>query len=201
MRRAPDDEPLFDASKDHGTYSAADWRKIEKSLAGINLDVITVIGKYPYSATDEQDKAMPLREALQNLAGYYAALSQLKPVPRGERAGWLREEESRFEAAREVLSDIGAATTDTTAALTARITWAREQRAEIAAQGSASSKNAEKLHRKFWEDLRTVWLTLPIEQRTHASLRAFLFACSAQIFPAVTKSGALIAFTKDHPPH
>jgi hypothetical protein len=41
-----------------------------------------------------------------------------------------------------------------------------------------------------------VWLTLPIEQRTHASLRAFLFACSAPIFD--TTPGALTAFTKDH---
>jgi hypothetical protein len=190
-----DDKPLFDADVLHGIYNVRDWQKIEKSLAGIDLDATTVIGKYPYSTTDETDEVMPLREALQNLASYYAALAQLKPVPPSEQAGCLREEESKFEAAREVLSDIGAATPPR---LTAKIAWARGQRKKLEAQGSASNKNAERLHRKFWGELLAVWLTLPAgpEQRTHESLRAFLLACSASIFD--TTPGALTAFTKDH---
>lgn len=194
-----DDKPLFNADVDYGTYTAAHWQEIEKSLAGIDLDA-TMVSKYPYLAPEhpEQTRA-PLREALQNLSNYYAALSRLKPVPRSELAAWLREEESRFETARGVLSDIGAATTDTAAMLTAWIANARGQRAKLVAQGGRiGNKNAKRLHRKFWDDLRTVWLTLPIEQHTHASLRAFLFACSAPIFPANTAHGALTAFTKDH---
>ena len=100
--RAPDDTPPFDASKDYGTYSDADWRKIEKSL-GVDLDAV-MVSKYPFLAPEhpEQDKA-PLREALQNLANYYAALSRLKPMTRSERIDQLRQDEAALEAARRAM--------------------------------------------------------------------------------------------------
>jgi hypothetical protein len=172
-----DSEPLFDADVDYGTYTAAHWREIEKSL-GFALDA-------------------PRREALQDLAGYYAALSRLEPVPRNERIAFMEGLRSRYELAREVLSEIDAATADIDAVLTARIAWVQRWLDQLKAQGGrVGNENAKRQHRKFWEDLQTVWLTLPIEQRTHASLRAFLFACSAPIFD--TTPGALTAFTKDH---
>jgi hypothetical protein len=169
---------LFNADVLHGIYSDADWLNIEKSL-GFTINA-------------------PLRETLQNLASYYAALAQLKPVPPSKQADGWQKEESRFEAAREALSDIGTATP---AALTARIAWALGQRKRLEAHGGRiGNKNAKRLHRKFWGELLGIWRTLPIasERRTHASLRAFLFACSAPIFPANTARGALTAFTKDH---
>jgi hypothetical protein len=192
-------EPLFDASKDYGTYSAADWRKIEKSLGGIiDLDATTVIGKHPYSATDEHDKAMPLREALQNLANYYAAMARLKPVTRTGQIAFMKELQSEHETARKVLSGLDAAATDTVAAVTARLAGIREQIGELENMGSGSSGNAKKLHRKFWAELLDIWLALPIapEQRSHDDLRISLHTCSAPIFPTETTTEALTAFSK-----
>jgi hypothetical protein len=206
----------FDPYKDYGAYSTADWRKIEKSLAGIDLDA-TTFSRYPYLAPEhpEQDKA-PLREALQNLANYYAALARLKPgVTTSELVAWLRQAEAAFEAAREQLHWVSpfeagddmsqrrhAATTYNVAdaALQDAIALVRRRLGKLVAR-SGSSKNAEKLHRKFWTELLLLWRSLPIapKQRTHADLRAFLHACSAPIFPAETKPGALMSFTKNTP--
>ena len=206
----------FDPYKDYGAYNTADWQKIENSLAGIDLGA-TVISKYPFLADEhpEQDKT-PLREALQNLANYYAARTRLKPVvTRSELTTWLEQAQAAFEAAREQLSWVSvepdddmsqrrhAATTyyAADAALKDAIALTRRQLGKLVAMGSGSDKNAEKLHRKFWRELLQLWLSLPVApgHRTHENLRAFLHACSAPIFPAATTPGALTAFTKNTP--
>ena len=191
MRTPPPDE--FDASKAYGTYSAADWRAIETSLAGIDLDATTV-GKYPYLAPEhpEQDKA-PLREALQNFADYYAAKARLKPVTRSERIDLLKQDEATFEAAHKAT-----VYPMVKAALAVEIDRARHERAKLMNVESARGENAKRLHRKFWAELLRLWRDLPIEQRTHENLRSFLYACSAPIFPANTTPAALTAFTEDH---
>lgn len=195
--RAPDEGPLFDPWKDYGTYSGADWRKIEKALAGVDLDATMVGNEHP-----EQDK-VPLREALQDLANYYAARARLKPVlPRSERIDQLRQDEAAFEAARRAT-----VYPMVKGALAAEIDRVRRERDQLEAQSGRDGKewregneNAKKLHRKFWGELLSVWLTLRMapERRTHENLRAFLHACSAPIFPADTTLGALTAFTKDN---
>jgi hypothetical protein len=93
MRAPTDDVPLFDASAIYGEYSDADWRQIETSLAGIDLDAATV--KDPFTEWDK----VPLREALQRIASYFAAFSRLKPATRSERIEQLRQDEAALEAA------------------------------------------------------------------------------------------------------
>jgi hypothetical protein len=184
----------FDPWKDFGAYSDVDWRAIERSLTGVNLDA-TLINAYPYFAAEhpEQSKA-PLREALQNLANYYAAKAHLKPVPRAERIEQLQQDEAALEAAcRTGLHPW------IRGALTAKIDEVQRQLDLLVAQrGRDGNENAKRLHRKFWGELLRLWLTLPIERRTHETLRTFLFACSAPIFPVETTRGALAAFTKDN---
>ena len=202
------DESLFDANEDYGKYSDADWRQIKKSLAGIDLDATVVKDQY-------LNTEMPLREVLQGVASYYAARSCLKPVMRSERADWLRKAQASFELARANLGAVfsgvdpddfdqlrhtATAYHAADAVLKDAIASTQRQLGKLVAMGSTSSKNAEKPHQKFWDELRVLWLALPIapEQRTHENLRAFLHTCSVSIFPATTTPGALTAFTKDH---
>jgi hypothetical protein len=161
-------EPLFDASKDHGTYSAVDWRNIEKSIAGVALDA-------------------PLRETLQDVANRYAAMALLEPVPRGERIAQRRQKQAVFEAAREQLGPTYAAASELQDAI------ALEQREIDKLAAMPRTKTAERLHRKFWRELLELWRSLPIapEQCTHAGLRAFLRACSTPIFLEHTTPKAL----------
>jgi hypothetical protein len=191
VRTPPDDE--FDASKAHGRYSDADWLTIEKSLAGIDLDA-TPASKYPYLAPDHLEQGTaPLREALQNLAGYYAAKARLKPVTRSERIDLLKQDEAALEAARKATVYPMVKT-----ALAVEVDRVRRERAKLMNAESARGENAKRLHRKFWDELLRLWRDLPIEQRTHENLRSFLYACSAPIFPENTMPTALTAFTEDH---
>jgi hypothetical protein len=202
------DKPLFDASQDYGRYTDTDWRKIENSLADIDLDAVNV-------GNPVADTETALRVALQDIANYYAARSRLNPVTRSELITWLRQAEATFEAARQNLwavdlasddADIiqrrRAGTTHATADVTLEevIALVRRRLGGLVNAGSSSGKNAERLHRKYWTELLQLWLALPIapNQRTHATLHAFLQACSAPIFPAETTPGALRAFAIDH---
>jgi hypothetical protein len=202
------DNPPFDASRDYGKYNDADWRKIENSLADIDLDDVNVSNPVANAET-------PLRVALQDIANYYAARSHLNPVTRSELVIWLRQAKATFEAARKNLWAVDLASNGTNitqrrragtiagtadTALHEAIAMVRRRLGKLVIAGSGSSKNAERLHRKFWAELLQLWLALPmiLSQRTHATLHAFLQASSAPIFPAETTPGALQAFIKDH---
>jgi hypothetical protein len=89
MMRAPDDAAAFDASKVYGTFDPAQWEfiRVDLALVGIDLDtaMLPAMPDEPWWPT-----ALPLRNAIQEIAEYYAALMRLQckwPTP------WQQAEE------------------------------------------------------------------------------------------------------------
>lgn len=156
--KKPDNDELFDADRLYGTYTEAQWRTIEKSLADVGVDLDAEVTDLGPSVLTEGERS--LRGALQVLAWYFGAASRLRraPMPK-QQAADLRKGLAAFEAARDALPvayyvdhdltvdqlrDRAAANHAVNSALADLIARLERRLDTLAAMGSSSRKNARR---------------------------------------------------------
>jgi hypothetical protein len=187
---APKPKAPFDALVVTGTYSA------EERLA-IQMEVAKLRGIEVNAALDE----------LQYLASYYSAVSRLAKMPTPkQQIPRVQKLLAALEMTRTALEDtyLGCEALPGEEAyrvtLTDFIFELQQHRAKLMAIGNSGRLNAAQTHTDYWNKLAQWWnrrAGTPVQQRLYSpSLKDFLMACSAPIFPKETTIQAIASFIK-----
>ena len=194
-------------------YTDAQWQRIDKSLAAIDIDLVNLTVGGPFSPDKQWWLSpfwrRPLYAALEEMAWSYKRQSRGQRVTPLQEAERLKSALETFQSARESLNDYPHAIAEklvadsainrAEAALTELIDRGQRRLPELIAMGSASNKNAKKVQNLYWLELMRLWqaIATPTTKHKHKHLSEFLFACSEPIFPDTTHS-AITAFVERH---
>jgi hypothetical protein len=191
-------------------YSDADWIKIKRSLARVDIDADAVTVGDRWWAQPYPAKALaaapyrPLHEQLQELAADYRGLSRWRKegcslTPKQEAAK-VQKVLDAFEHARLTLNSsrvgfmsYGADAGDIRKAMSVFTAKAERWRNGLLRQGNRSSTNARKVHIEYWGELVVLWRAITAGQAPRV-LSHFMYACSAPVFPAETSQGSIRRF-------
>jgi hypothetical protein len=201
-----------------GTYTEAQWRKIENSLTRIGIDLGMMVGapfrrREPWWQCDHANTLYrrPLSDALQEMAwfmGFAIRRDRATPLQKARR---LQSQLNTFDSALHSLDDfvqtVPGAVADIVdpdsiinrakAALTEIINRGRSHIEKFKTMGPASRNNANKAHTLYWLELMRLWRGIaPLTTKhKHKHLSEFLFACSQSLFPG-TKHSTITAFVE-----
>ena len=195
-------------------YTDEQWQRIDKSLAGVGVDLNSMVGG-PFRPDEQWWLSpfwrRPLYAALEELAWYFGRAGLGHRVTPLEKAERLKSALKTFEGARNSLDDfcrmvpnaiMDKMYPDSTirraeVSLMEIIDRGRQNVEKLTAMGPASNKNAKKVRNVYWLELMRLWQAkAPASTKNkHKQLTEFLFACSQTLFPD-TKRSTITAFVE-----